>query len=273
MAPVYGHDPALAAPAAACDVLWLEVARGAWLSEPRPLLLVRDAGLAEEVCGLEGVVRGGRHARAPPSQGAASKAVNPAESAVPGAPAGPVRRLSQEDVDAVVADLGLVLQHAGAVRAHARAASMGPDARTHAMVAHKARRLLLFACDMGWACVAACMLPLATASCSCAAEVVAAVHASEPTCAQLPPPKPPQEQESQWGGAGRGGAAAGGGSSSTGAEGRHGLGLLHRVVRSGQLALLQGVLHWGAVAGYDWRSDRDGPGGITPMHLAVSAGL
>lgn len=31
----------------------------------------------------------------------------------------------------------------------------------------------------------------------------------------------------------------------------------------------QGVLHWGEVAGYAWRADRTGPGGITPLHLAA----
>lgn len=102
----------------------------------------------------------------------------------------------------------------------------------HHTIATKARRLLAFACDLGWAAVASRVLPLATAKCSCANEMVAAIHAST---------------SSQPGG----------------------LSLLHRAVRSGNLALIQGMLHWGKVHSYQWRADRRGPFGITPLHLAA----
>jgi hypothetical protein len=102
-------------------------------------------------------------------------------------------------VEALLLDLGLVLAHTAEVRprcartAAVLAPAIAPVAASsqprphcmqgaavkgweHAVIARKARRLLLFACDMGWAAVAASVLPLASASCSCAAEMVAAVH-------------------------------------------------------------------------------------------------
>jgi len=199
-----------------CGVAWLEVQRGAWLSAARPVLLVDDAAIAAEVSQLR----------------------QPGCRAV----------LSSEEVECLVCDLGAVLAHAPAAThkhkvdgscCHTHDEPLLAGGLPHAVVAHKARQLLVFACDMGWAAVAARVLPLATAQCSCASEVVAAVNQASPV------------------------------SQRAGSQGVKGLSLLHRVVRSGNVALLQGVLHWGQVAGYKWRADRSGPGGITPLHLAA----
>ncbi len=263
-------------------------------------------------------------------------------------------------------DLGMVLSHASRDSGHGMVDCFAPaDHAQHADHDHdgapshpphislKARRLLLFACDMGWAGVAARVLPLATGACACATELVDAVHASSappqalaapmakpsPATAAAPAPPPPPHEgccgccsggrhcgrascrcaEFCSGGDGptshrrdspnaaaaaataaaavaAAAAAPAGGccaakhaatapppaleeqpphaavtasAASAGQWGGKGLSLLHRVVRSGNLSLLQGVLHWGAVAGYAWRADRNGPGGLTPLHLAA----
>ncbi|KXZ55451.1 hypothetical protein GPECTOR_2g1000 [Gonium pectorale] len=141
--------------------------------------------------------------------------------------------LSSETVDVLIQDLALVLQH---IAGEAGVTAQLP----HAAIALKARRLLAMACDMGWAAVASAVLPLACARCSCAAEMVAAIHA-----ASVPSS-----------GAGAGGDA-------------RGLTLLHRAVRSGSIPLLAGVLAWGDSHGYRWRVDAAGPAGITPLHLSA----
>ncbi|GIL66303.1 hypothetical protein Vafri_19898 [Volvox africanus] len=141
--------------------------------------------------------------------------------------------LHQGTVELLLQDMAVVLQHiAGEPGARAQL--------PHSAIALKARRLLAFACDMGWAAVASAVLPLACASCSCAAEIVAAIHA-----ASVP-------------------------SSSSAATGdKRGLTLLHRAVRSGSIPLLAGMLAWGDSHGYRWRVDAAGPAGITPLHLSA----
>ncbi|GFR47637.1 hypothetical protein Agub_g9379 [Astrephomene gubernaculifera] len=154
---------------------------------------------------------------------------------------GPLRA---ELVELLLQDLALVLQH---IAGQPGVASQLP----HAAIALKARRLLAMACDMGWAAVASAVLPLACASCSCAAEMVAAIHAaSVPSAA----------------------AAAAAATTSAGAAptaDKRGLSLLHRAVRSGSIPLLAGMLAWGDSHGYRWRVDAAGPAGITPLHLSA----
>ncbi|GIL93032.1 hypothetical protein Vretimale_19071 [Volvox reticuliferus] len=148
---------------------------------------------------------------------------------------GPLR---QDTVELLLQDMAMVLQHI--------AGEPGAGSQlSHAAIALKARRLLAFACDMGWAAVASAVLPLACASCSCAAEIVAAIHAASV-------PSSPSA------------AAA---ASATGDK--RGLTLLHRAVRSGSIPLLAGMLAWGDSHGYRWRVDAAGPAGITPLHLSA----
>ncbi|EFJ50415.1 hypothetical protein VOLCADRAFT_80184 [Volvox carteri f. nagariensis] len=144
--------------------------------------------------------------------------------------------LSQETVELMLQDMAIVLQHI--------AGEQGAGAQLpHAAIALKARRLLAIACDMGWAAVASAVLPLACARCSCASEMVAAIHA-----ASVP-------------------SSASSASSSSGDK--RGLTLLHRAVRSGSIPLLAGMLAWGDSHGYRWRVDAAGPAGITPLHLSA----
>ncbi|KXZ54384.1 hypothetical protein GPECTOR_5g462 [Gonium pectorale] len=184
-----------------CGPVWVEVGRGALLSEAQQLLVVRDEALAEEINKLD--------ARDSP--------------------------LPTGRVEALLRDLALVLQH---ISGEQGAALQLP----HTAIATKARRLLAVACDMGWAAVASAVLPLACARCSCAAEMVAAIH-----------------------------AAAGEPATATGAEGAdpRGLSLLHRAVRGGSVPLLAGMLAWGDSHGYRWPVDAAGPAGITPLHLCA----
>ena len=112
-------------------MIWLEVARGAWLSEARPLLVVDDWGVMEEVRGLERVSAHHPAGAARPSgskammgqheagaaAAAAAAALTEAGSGINSSSSGAVERvgaaervLSQEGVDAVVADLGMVRQ-------------------------------------------------------------------------------------------------------------------------------------------------------------------
>lgn len=128
----------------------------------------------------------------------------------------------QEELDSLLVDLGLVFQHLSGQ------AAVGCGTT---ILAEKARRTLAFACDMGWVHVAAKVLPLASCKCSCAADVVAAIHASTTRY--------------------------------------DGLSLLHRAVRSGSLELVKGVLNWGVTNGYQWLADHSGPSGVTPLHLAA----
>ncbi|KAI8476194.1 MAG: SBP domain-containing protein, partial [Monoraphidium minutum] len=204
-------------------LLWVEAARGAFHSGARPLLVVEDPQIAAELTKLEGLALRGA--------------------------------IAPRQVDALLLDLSLVLQHVGREAAAAgaeAAAAAGGDARccaggggcspshaagaascpglSHHDIVEKARRLLAFACDMGWAGVAAAVLPLAGARCACAADIVAAIH---------------------------------------GATAHDGLSLLHRAVRSGSLAMVQGVLAWGARHGYRWDVSEGGPLGVSPLHLAA----
>jgi hypothetical protein len=205
-------------------LVWVEAARGAFHSDARPLLVVSDPAIAAEVARLEALAAGDGGLR--PWQ-----------------------------VDALLVDLCLVLQHigqgaadgapeAGASSAasgrccaggaacdpsHAAGAAACPGLSHHAIV-EKARRLLAFACDQGWAGVAAAVLPLASARCACAADIVAAIHE---------------------------------------ATAHDGLSLLHRAVRSGSLPLVRGMLEWGAARGYRWDVGAGGPLGISPLHLAA----
>jgi hypothetical protein len=224
--------------ASSSNVVWVEVSHGSYLSAPRPLLVVGEAGLAAEVNSLAALQDAGA--------------------------------LSAGQVDALLLDLGLVLSHITSARhdasaghgsskgggAHSDAAAStaahsasGASKRPapgsggapgssgarrpavpHALVAHKARRLLAFACDQGWLAVAGAVLPLAQACGSCAADIVAAIHAATP---------------------------------------HDGLSLLHRAVRSGCPELVRGVLAWGAAHGYAWPIGAGGPRGISPLHLAA----
>ncbi|GLC42081.1 hypothetical protein PLESTB_001066100 [Pleodorina starrii] len=187
-----------------CGPVWVEIARGAYLSPAKQLLVARDEALVEEINKLD--VRNG-----------------------------PLR---QDSVELLLQDMALVLQH---IAGEPGAAAQLP----HAAIALKARRLLAIACDMGWAAVASAVLPLACARCSCASEMVAAIHAaSVPSSAS--------------------GAAAG-----PSANDKRGLTLLHRAVRSGSVPLLAGMLAWGDSHGYRWRVDAAGPAGITPLHLSA----
>lgn len=82
--------------------------------------------------------------------------------------------LSASQVDALLCDLGLVLGH---IRSSASAPeAAAPPSLPHAVIAEKARRLIAFACDQGWGAVAAAVLPLASACCACAHDIVAAIH-------------------------------------------------------------------------------------------------
>ncbi|KAF6254109.1 hypothetical protein COO60DRAFT_1703503 [Scenedesmus sp. NREL 46B-D3] len=134
----------LAVPAGVCgQVLWVEVARGAFLSQARPVLVVDDPLLAQEVCALQAL-----------------------EGSV----------LSSSQVDALLLDLGLVLRHISSSSGRSTvpaAAGIG-----HAAIAEKARRLIAFACDQGWVAVASAVLPLASACGTCAYDIVAAIHDS-----------------------------------------------------------------------------------------------
>jgi len=89
--------------------------------------------------------------------------------------------LSSAQVDSLLLDLGLVLGHIQAAGSSLSAVPAATAARPHldhAAIADKARRLIAFACDQGWGAVARAVLPLAQACCSCAHDIVAAVHAS-----------------------------------------------------------------------------------------------
>lgn len=72
-------------------------------------------------------------------------------------------------MSSLLLDLGQVLRHAAGD-------PMAATGQAHGDLADRARRLLAFACDMGWTATAAAVLPLACAKCECAAEVVAALH-------------------------------------------------------------------------------------------------
>lgn len=187
-------------PKGRCSVVWVEVSRGAFLCGARPLLVVDDAALAQDVCrlsALEGEV------------------------------------LSSDQVDALLLDLALVLGHMAApLPADVRGSAAGLAGQLgHAAIATKARRLLAWAADQGWRAVAAAVLPLAEACGACAADVVAAVQ---------------------------------------GSSAADGLSLLHRAVRGGCPALVQGVLQWGEARGFAWPiASGGGPGGLTPLHLAA----
>ena len=157
--------------------------------------------------------------------------------------------LAPEAVDCLLVDLGLVLQHiAGEPSLAVHMA--------HTTISLKARRLLATACDMGWAAVATAVLPLACAKCACAAEMVAAIHAS--TCTATAADMAGSSSNLQ----AKEAAGAPGGSGNS-------LSLLHRAVRSGSLPLLSGMLAWGEAHGYRWPVDCAGAGGVTPLHLCA----
>jgi hypothetical protein len=84
--------------------------------------------------------------------------------------------LSSSQVDALLLDLGLVLRHISSSSTGSTAAAAGNMG--HAAIAEKARRLIAFACDQGWAAVASAVLPLASACGTCAHDIVAAIHDS-----------------------------------------------------------------------------------------------
>lgn len=201
----------VAAPAsvAGAALLWVEVSKGAFLSEAQPVLVVQEAALAEEVAQLGELAEG---------------------------------QLSAAQRTSLLVDLSLVLQH---IHAGANSCGSGAHAGTgagsggglrhapglsHHAIADKARRLLAFAADRGLAALAAAVLPLASAACDCAADIVAAIHAS---------------------------------------TAQDGLSLLHRAVRSGSLPLVTGMLAWGRLHGYQWDIDWGGPLGLTPLHLSA----
>jgi len=188
-----------------CGVATVECSRGVYAYPPRPLLVVDSDELAMEVQQLSDCVT-------KPSQGSDNAQDGRARWS-----------LDQAQVDAVLVDLGLVLSHLGGNDGHV-------DVLPLDMMCLKARRLLAFACDMGWYAVAQRVLPLAMRIYGNASSTVDAVDAAVP-CG--------------------------------------GLSLLHRAARSGSLPLVHGMLHWGFAHGYAWRADRAGPGGLTPLHLAA----
>ncbi|KAG1672795.1 hypothetical protein FOA52_002783 [Chlamydomonas sp. UWO 241] len=253
-----------------CGVAMLEVVQGAYAWSVRPLLVVDDAGLAAEVAQLASVTT--------PATCAARAAREAAEAAEGGE--GPCAnfpgwQLTPDQVDAVLVDLGLVLAHIGSCGScgsgsGSGSGSAGPDAPAphghprlpHACLTLKARRLLAFACDMGWACVAQRVLPIAMAPCGGASATVDAVHAATT-------PSPARTLPSLvWAPASNSNSSPSAPHQSVGSSGA-GLSLLHRAVRSGSLSLVSGMLHWGLERGYAWRGDTAGPGGLTPLHLAA----
>ena len=238
-------------------VAMLELCKGAFASQPRPLLVVDDEALAAEVCQLAACIF-----PTAPEGGAAAAAA----ALVGGRRSATVRtagrgrcRMCPAEADALLMDLGLVLQHILDEREPAAPAS-GLD---KASLQLKARRLLAFACDMGWVVVTARLMPLAAAGCRSHAHAIQAIDrasASTPSALRsplgahlwgeiLPPGK---------------GKEAGG------------LSLLHRAVRSGSAPLVAWLLQWSSTAyggGKEvtgcWRADRRGPLGVTPLHLAA----
>jgi len=203
----------------------VEIVRGAFMSVCRPVLVVDDPAIAQEIRELEGVPNETETTAA----AAAGSKCGDAGAEVAAGSSGRHRnlqpRLTTAGREALLIDLALVLRHA---------AKVGPPGMSREVVATKARRILAFACDMGWPNVAQRVLPVAMLGCPSARELVSALQrVASPHC---------------------------------------GLSLLHRTVRSGSLAMLQGLMIWGRQHNYSWHGDMSGPGGITPLHLAALLG-
>jgi hypothetical protein len=71
-----------------------------------------------------------------------------------------------------------VLRHISSSNGSSSNAAAAAPGIGHAAIAEKARRLIAFACDQGWAAVASAVLPLASACGTCAHDIVAAIHDS-----------------------------------------------------------------------------------------------
>lgn len=258
----------------------LEVCKGAYASPPRPLLLVDDEAMATEVRQLAACIVPDGETQGGPMTAAAARAggggVGGRRSA--GSRGGAGRRgcrLSPDEADALLLDLGLVLQHiqeeqettalaSGDLGRQALAAAAQVSGLDRPSLLLKARRLLAFACDMGWVVVAARLMPLATSGCRSHAHAIQVINrasaASAPTVPRSPPlcggllplPLP-----------GKG-------------KGTGGLSLLHRAVRSGSTPLVAWLLQWSTAAeagggggAGSWHADQRGPLGVTPLHLAA----
>ena len=239
----------------------LELCKGAFASPPRPLLVVDDEALAAEVCQLAACI-----VPTAPDGGAAAAAA--AAALMGGRRSATVRtagrgrcRMSPAEADALLMDLGLVFQH---IQDEQEEPTAPGSALDRASLQLKARRLLAFACDMGWVAVTARLMPLAAAGCRSNAQAIQAIDrasASPPSAALRSPHMcggllPPWYK----------GEGAGGDS----------LSLLHRAVRSGSAPLVAWLLQWSSTAdggGKEvtgcWRADRRGPLGVTPLHLAA----
>ncbi len=119
-----------------CGVAMVECCVGAFAAEPKPMLVLGagDAALAAELdMGLRQLLL--------PTAAKDGTVI--------------VKRMEEKDVEMLLCDLGLVLQHAQDYK------SIGDI--DVSLVSAKAARLLSFACDMGWACLIARLLPLAAA--------------------------------------------------------------------------------------------------------------
>ncbi|BDA46756.1 probable squamosa promoter-binding-like protein 4 at N-terminal half [Coccomyxa sp. Obi] len=217
-------------------VLHLEVARGALLSGPKPVLIVDDAAVAAEINQLE-----------------------------QGDPTG-------LDVDGFLLDMGRVLELKNAVAAakfgtsqHVRTFS----AADVALVAQIARRLLIVAINKAWPAVARLVLPVAAAD---AASVGEAVRQVETLTGGLPLLHLAVRSQSiplvsmllEW-------TSTGGYELRAGAPGPHGMTALHLAATlkdGGKLAaLLTGLCVDGAAA---WT--QPGSAGASPADLAIVMG-
>jgi hypothetical protein len=170
-------------------LIWLETQRAGLLGRAAPLLVLPP----------------GQHALATEVQRIITRppGTQPDQATQPGHVTA-----TADACEGFLADLGLVVRHSGA------AGGAAPDLATRT-----ARHLLAFACDAGAPSLAAFLLPAASANCSSAAELVAAVDAVE--------------------------SGNGSGGSTT---------LLHRALRSGCAQLTEGLLAWGAQRGYTWQA-------------------
>ena len=237
----------------------LELCKGAFASPPRPLLVVDDEALAAEVCQLAACI-----VPTAPDGGAAAAAatlVGGRRSAMVRATGRGGCRMIPAEADALLMDLGLVLQH---IQDEQEEPTAPGSALDRASLQLKARRLLAFACDMGWVAVTARLMPLAAAGCRSNSQAIQAIDraSASPPFAALRSPHMRGGLLPPW----YKGEGAGGDS----------LSLLHRAVRSGSAPLVAWLLQWSSTADEGgkegtgcWRADRRGPLGVTPLHLAA----
>jgi ankyrin repeat protein len=175
----------------------IEVARGGYLCEPKPVLVLADEQAVAEVRQLGK----GRH---------------------PGV-----------DVDAVLLDFDRVLEFLNNIRCIDL--GINEPRRSYnradiAAIAVTARRLLLLACTMGWPAVARMLLSLVSMDTNGDASAVV-----DKLDAMVPGD----------------------------------LNLLHAIVRTNNVELLDEMLTWGINSNHQWDATVSGPRGITPLHLAA----